>query len=356
MTDYRHSPLADEAPGHVEVIGQWNGHTMGGRIPPFMAVAQKTGGVYWENPPTLDEALRETGLDAEVTLEDLVVPQAGMNADGEFEYTYVPVPNHKITVGHRGGVATPYAPVGSRYRVIQTRTVAELGQNVIDNHESAALRAVGAYGDPIGSRVFFAFDLGQFSVGGHDQHDLALILGSSHDGSSGLFASVAPMRWMCTNMANGIFGRGMQGKWSIRHTESADGRVQEIRDALRLTFRYRDRYIAEGEALMTEAMTEREFLAFQHELFNVPELENASQRQRTIVANRDQALLDIFNGPTVEADKRTRWAAAQSVYEYLDWARRVRGAEDEAFARAERTLAGEDENVKARTWGLLISA
>jgi phage/plasmid-like protein (TIGR03299 family) len=329
---------------------------MGGRVPPYIALAQKTGGVYYENPPTLDQALRDTGLDAEVTLEDLVVPQMGMNEAGEIVTDYLPVPGHKITVGHRGGIATPYAPVGSRYRVIQTRTVAELGQNVIDNHEAASLRAVGAYGDPIGSRVFFAFDLGQFSVGGHDEHDLALILGSSHDGSSGLFASVAPMRIPCTNMANGIFGRGMQGKWSIRHTESADGRVQEIRDALRLTWKYVDRYKAEGEALMTEAMTEREFLAFQHELFAVPDLEDASQRQRTIVANRDEALLGIWNGPTVENDKRTRWAAAQSVYEYLDWARRVRGADDEAFARAERTLAGEDENVKARTWNLLVTA
>jgi phage/plasmid-like protein (TIGR03299 family) len=356
MTEYRHSPLADEAPGTVETIERWNGHTMGGRVPPFIAVAQQTGGVYWENPPSLDEALRQTGLDAEVTLEDLVVPQMGMNEHGEIETVYLPVNDYKVTVGHRGGVATPYAPVGSRYRVIQTRTVAEIGQGVIDSADDAQLRAVGAYGTPIGSRIFFAFDLGAFAVGGVDRHDLALILGSSHDGSTGLFASVAPMRFACTNMANGIFGRGMTGRWSIRHTESADGRIQEIRDALRLTWKYVERYQAEGEALLAEAMTEREFLAFQHELFAVPDLEDASQRQRTIVANRDEELLGIWNGPTNEFGRRTRWAAAQSVYEYLDWARRVRGAEDQAFARAERTLAGEDENVKAKTWNLLVTA
>lgn len=354
MTEYRTSPLAAEAPGEAEMIGRWSGHQMGGRIPAFLGLAQRTGGVFLEStsdkPRTVVEALHQTGLDFEVTLEPLqttVINDEGVST--------LDLPRHFATVQrHPDGRVVPMGPVGTKYRPIQNPTVANLGQLVVDGGDGSLL-AIGAYGEPIGSKVYFAFDLGEFTVGGSDQHNLALTLITGHDGSSGLMAQAAPTRVACTNQINGIFGRRFASRFTIRHTESAEGRAQEVREALGLTWKYVDRYQEEAETLLGEAMTEREFLAFEHELFGVLEFERATPRQQTLIGNRDEILLEVWRGDTNEFGRNTRFAAAQSVYEYLDHLSVVRGSDPEA-ARWERILTGQTESAKARTWDVLLSA
>src|SRR3954468_10697105 len=225
MTGYRHSPLADEAPGVVETVTPWAGQTMGGRVPAFIGLAQRTGGVFLETStngesvPTVAERLVQVGLDYEVTLEDLKVTVPGMNADGEFEVREEPMPHHRATVArYPDGRITPFGPVGTRYTPIQNMTVANLGQTVVDGGDGS-LVAIGAYGDPIGSHVYMAFDLGDFTVGGSDLHKLALTLDTAHDGSGGLTASADPTRVRCTNACSGMFGRRRGSSYTIRHTE-----------------------------------------------------------------------------------------------------------------------------------------
>lgn len=351
MTDYRRSPLANEAPGEAEVITRWGGHTMGGRrIPAFLGLAQRTGGVFFENPPSVEDALKQTGLDFQVTLEPLQTTV--INDDG---VSTLDLPRHFATVGrYSDGRTVPFGPVGNKYRPIQNETVAGLGQLVVDRGEGSLL-AVGAYGDPIGSKVYMAFDLADFTVGGSDQHNLALNLITTHDGSGGLMAQAAPTRVPCTNQINGIFGKRHASRFTIRHTESAEGRAQEVREALGLAWKYVDRYQEESERLLAEVFTERDFLAFEHELFQVPEFENTTARQRTLIGNRDEILLDLWRGDTNEFGRGTRYAAAQSVYEYLDHLAIVRGSDPDA-ARWERILTGQTEGAKARVWQALVDA
>ncbi len=348
MSGYRRSPLADQAPGAPEQIAPWDGHTMGGRVPAFLGLAPE-GGIYWENPPSLDEAVRAAGLDFQVTLEPLsttVVTDEGVST--------LPLPKHFATVQrHPDGRVVPMRPVGDRYTPIQNPTVAEIAGLVLDESPDAALRAVGSFGDPVGSKVYFAFALGQFQVGGHDPHDLYLTVISGHDGTSGLSAQVAPMRVACTNMVGGVFGR-TKGRYVIRHTESAAGRVQDIREALQLTHRYTEQYVEESEQMLRQPMTEHDFLAWEHELFGAPRLEDASARQRTITANRDEVLLGVWRGDTLEFGRGTRWAAAQAVYEYLDWLAAARG-DDPQRTRWEKAMSGLTEPVKTEAWASLIA-
>lgn len=347
---YRKSPLLDQAPGTAEVITAWGGETMGGRVPAFLGLAQRTGGVFFENPPSTEEAFRQAGLDFTVVLEN---NQCTRITEDGVETKEVPRTRTTAAV-YPDGSWEPFGPVGTRYTPIQNETIANLGQLVVDRGDGS-LVAVGAYGEPVGSRVYMAFDLGGFQIGGHDPHNLALTFLGAHDGTGGLVALTAPTRVQCTNAVSGIFGRRQAGRYTIRHTESADGKVQDVREALEMTWKYVERYQDESETLLGESMTEREFLAFEHELFGVPRLEDATDRQRTMIGNRDEALVNIWRGDNSEFGRGTRWAAAQSVYEFLDWNSIVRGADAE-MARWERTLAGETEDSKARTWNLLLAA
>lgn len=305
MSHYRTSPMADSAPGKAETVTPWHGETMGGkRLPAFLGLAQRTGGIFYENPPTVEDAYIQTGLNFTIELENNTCSR--LTPDG---VETKDVPRTRTTVAvWPDGRWEPFGPVGTRYTPIQNPTIASLGQLVVDRGEGA-LVAVGAYGDPIGSRVYMAFNLDDFNVGGRDPHNLALTFTAAHDGTGGLTAAVRPTRLACTNAVNGIFGSRI-GTYTIRHTQSADGKVQDIREALSMTWKYVDRYQEESEALLRGTFTEREFMAFQHELFGVPAFEDATPRQRTLIANRDEALLDIWRSDTVEDVKQTRFAAA----------------------------------------------
>lgn len=356
---YRTSPLAAEATGTVETIQRWGGHTMGGRVPAFLGLAQRTGGVYLENPPSVTEGLRQTGLDFEVKLHTLqtVVAEPVIGPDGDLgmQTTAHELTRHRATVGHfADGTVRPFGPVGSRYQPIQPVEVAEIGQSVVDE-AGGSLLALGMYGEPLGSRLYMAFDLGDFEVGGQDKHNLALTIVAANDGTGGVVGQLAPVRLQCTNQTSGIFGRRRSSRFTIRHTSGASVRVQEVRDALGLTFAYVEAYQAEAEKLLAQPMTTDDFVSWERELFGAPaDPEEASKNTATMTRNRDDALVSIFTGATNEGVHRTRYAAAQSVIEYLDHVSIVRGSDPDA-KRWSRIMAGQTEGQKARAWESLAT-
>lgn len=353
---YRHSPLAPEAPGHAEQISQWDGHTMGGRVPAFVGLAQATGGLFFENPPSVAEGLRQSGMDFTVELHDLqaVVPLSSVDSDGgelvvpqTFELA-----RHKATVGHwDDGRIEAFGPVGTRYQPIQNTEAAELGQLLVDGGD-ASLLAIGTYGKPFGCHTYMAFDLGGFKIGGVDKHQTALTIVNHHDGSGGLNIQAAPVRVACTNQVAGIFGRRRKSRYVVRHTSSAKGKIAEIRNALGMVAEYVETYEREAEALLAHPMSTDDFVRWERELFGQPR-EDASDRERTMVEHRDEALTTIWRSETSDFGWHTGFAAAQAVIEYLDHESIVRGRDPER-ARMERVMAGTTEATKARAWASLL--
>ena len=159
---------------------------------------------------------------------------------------------------------------------------------------------------------------------------------------------------MCTNQTSGIFGRRHASRYVLRHTQGAKARVAEVRDTLSLTWNYVEHYQAEAEQLLAQPMSVDDFLTWEHELFQVRDLADLSKNRQTMATNRDEALVGIFTGATNEGVEGTRYAAAQSVIEYLDFESIVRGADPES-KRWERLMAGQTETSKARAWNSLLT-
>lgn len=356
--------LSQEATGAVETITQWDGHTMGGRVPAFMGLAQRTGGVYLEQadggaPLTVEKAMHDTGLDFEVKLERIqaVVDEPVVTDDGPTTVQRtIDMPRYRTTAGHfADGRIVPFGPVSPRYQPIQPIEVAELGDSVV-READGALRALGMFGDPLGSRLYMAFDLGEFQVGGKDKHDLYLTIIADQAGRGGVVAQLAPIRFACTNQTNGVFGRRHASRYVLRHTQGAKGRAAEIRSTLSLTWDYVAHYQAEAEQLLSQPMSTDDFVSWEHELFGVPaDPADQSKNKATMTATRDETLVRIFTGPTAAGVEHTAYAAAQSVIEYLDFEAIVRGRDPEA-KRWERLMAGQTENQKARAWNSLVNA
>lgn len=347
--------------GTVETITQWDGHTMGGRVPAFVGLAQRTGGVYLEEadkPLSVPDAMRQVGLDFDVKLEGIqaVVDEPVVTADGPTTVRRtIDMPRYRASTGHfRDGAIRPFGPVSPRYQPIQPVEIAALGDDVV-SEAGGKLQALGMFGDPVGSRLYMAFGLGEFQVGGKDRHDLSLTIVADQAGRGGVVAQLAPIRVQCTNQTSGIFGRRHASRYVLRHTQGAKARIADIRAALSLTWNYVEHYQAEAERLLAQPMGTDDFLTWERELFAAPaEDSGASKNRLTMAANRDEALVGIFQGPTNEGVAGTRYAAAQSVIEYLDFEAIVRGADPEA-KRWERLMAGQTENAKGRAWNSLLT-
>lgn len=371
MSSYRNSDLPTDAPaaGTVETITQWSGHTMGGRVPAFMGLAQRTGGVYLENPPSVQDALKATGLDFEVRLEtvEAVVTESapGMSETGELVEVQVEkrlaIPRYRATVAHfhdgRDPVAiTPW--VSPRYTPVQNTDALQWGQNIVDGG-AGSLVALGAYGDPVGSKTYAAFDLGDFTVGGKrggDAHKLYLTVTNAHDGSGGLTARVAPIRLACTNETPIYFGKGTRNpRFTMKHTAGVGGRVAEARQALEMAREYTDTLVDAMGSLLDVQMTENEFIAYTRQVFGVKgQPSDWSKRAATVNQAREDVLTGILASPTCDYGRGTAYGAFQAVAEYADHFSGVRGSDDEKVARRqERLMEGSQDVMRQRAWDLL---
>jgi hypothetical protein len=371
MSTYRHSTLAAEAPNAVETITRWRGQTMGGRVPAFMALAQRTGGLFLDmeqEPRSLPDAMHAVGLDFEVRLEKVFahVAQEGVSEDGTISTQYVPVeiPDRRVATMHYndGRQPVPINPtLRPSYEVVQNTEALAAGQEII-SEGAGRLVALGAYGDPVGSKVYAGFTLDGFTVGGGDPHGLALTITTGHDGYSGLSFRLAPLRFACTNESPLYFGRkhSITPAFTRRHTKNVMNEAAvQAKAALELAEIYREVYVGEAEKALAHKVTENQAITYWRQVFQVPaDASDWKPRQATVAQEREDTLVGLLGGDTCDFGRGTAYAAFQAVTEYMDWLAPVRGADDAAQAanRQRRVVEGTLDDMKQRAWDLAVKA
>lgn len=364
MAKYRTSPLASEAPGVAETITRWSGQTMGGRVPAFMGLASRTGGVYLERPGmTVAEGLRETGLDYEVRLQPvsaMVTTDDLTVVDGEPQVAQVTtahdIPNYRATVLHyNDGRVVPVTPwVSPKYQIVQNTEALAVAQEIISGG-FGGLVALGAYGNPVGAKTYAALALDGMLVGGEDPMGLFLTVTNAHDGMGGLGFRLAPMRFACTNETPLYFGRGsVHPVFTRRHTKNVLAHAAEYAQAtLDIAAQYRTTFAAEAERALKVKMNENKAIVYWRQVFGVPtDTADWSPRQATVAQAREDQLVSLLAGDTTAAGRGTAWAAFNAVTEYVD---HLAPARSDA-RRQERILTGETDALKQRAWNLAVPA
>ena len=353
MANYKKSELELTAPGRPEVIGKWRGDIMGGRVPSFAALAKRTGGVYWENPPSVADGKKGTDLDFEVRLESLqaVVAQDGMSESGELVKIEkrIEVPRFRAAVAHYNDGRDPQVLStwqSPKYVPIQTDEALAWG----DAMSGSQLVALGAWGDPVGSKVFAAYDLGGFRVGGQDDHELVLNITTTHDGTGATTARVVPLRLQCTNEGSFHFGRGSANpSIKVRHTVNAKDALAQAQATVSQAREYLGVYAKNMDGLLKVKMTENDFITWTRELYEVPK----DEAPKGAAQQREDTLVELLHGDTTEFGRGTRYAALQAVTEYAQHLAPVR-ATDEALARATRVVRGRVDDLMDRAYASLV--
>jgi phage/plasmid-like protein (TIGR03299 family) len=166
-----------------------------------------------------------------------------------------------------------------------------------------------------GQRVFLTAKIGEtFDVAGSDAHDMYLLITNSHDGTQAFTAAITTIRAVCNNTVT-LGLSSAKTKWSLRHKSSLEGKIQDARDSLKMTYKYKDAFMAEVEKMMEVEVTKDQFKKIVEGI--VPPAK--FQHDKAVAG-----LMDVFeNEPTVintEANG-TGWGAYNAITYWTDWER-----------------------------------
>jgi phage/plasmid-like protein (TIGR03299 family) len=191
-------------------------------------------------------------------------------------------------------------------------------------------------------------------IRGVDRIEINIVLLNNHTGSRAITGLLTSTRVVCANTQRAAL-RNAESSFKFRHTESASERVQEAREKLGLTFKYMEEFQAEANKMLETAMAIDAFRKVCGEIWT-PLPDTATNRSKTIAANRKSSLDKLFLHADTNVNIRgTRWAAYQSITEYLDHGGPVKGTTSAAKAinRAVRSIDGTVVETKQRAFAVL---
>ena len=264
-----------------------------------------------------------------VRLEDLEIP-SHLNSDKSYQYVIRTNPADKSQTDVLG-------VVGERYVPLQNEDLFAFGDNLLDGGgrwETA--------GSLKGGRVVFgSLALERETIldpnGVADKINTYLLINTSHDGSVAIQASVTPVRVVCANTLNVALNRtkkkdGVKQSFKIRHTQSAEGKIQVARQALGMANAYMDEFSKLANLMIQKEITATQFNEII--LAAYPKPEEDSKLATTKWKNKVDLINDIYTGEFNGMIANTAWGAFNALTERLDWYRSGKRGKQEGILSA----------------------
>jgi phage/plasmid-like protein (TIGR03299 family) len=287
-------------------------------------------GTVFTEEKTTAEMLSAANLNNwNVRLEDVNIP-SHLSSDKSYQYVVRTNPTDNTQTDVLG-------VVGERYVPLQNEDLFSFGDNILDGggrwETAGSIRG--------GRVVFGSLALERETIldpnGVADKVKTYLLINTSHDGSIAIQASITPVRVVCANTLNLALGRtkkrdGIKQSFKIRHTQTANGKVQIARETLGLANSYMDAF-----DIMAKAMIEKEITAQQFNdiiLAAYPKPEDEKKAAVTKWTNKVDVINDIYTGEFNGMIAGTAWGAFNALTERLDWHRSARGGNNESLLAA----------------------
>ena len=224
--------------------------------------------------------------------------------------------------------------VGERYKVLQNEELFDFASALL--HDGGRWETAGSIKS--GTQVFGSIALERETVidaqGVGDKVKTYLLVNTSHDGSVSIQASVTPVRVVCANTLNLALGggvgrhRGIKQSFKIRHTQSANGKIQMAREALGIANTYMDEFDKMAQELFEIQVSNDKFQDIIRMAYPKPEDENKAAVTRW--SNLIEQLEDVYMGDFNHMIAGTAWGTLNAMTERLDWHRSARGGNTEA--------------------------
>ena len=301
------------------------------------------GTVFTEEKTTAEMLAAANLNNWNVRLVDVEIPNT-LTSDKSYQYVVRTNPTNNTQTDVLG-------VVGERYVPLQNEDLFSFGDNILDGggrwETAGSIRG--------GRVVFGSLALERETVldpnGVADKVKTYLLINTSHDGSIAIQASITPVRVVCANTLNlalGARGKGPKQSFKIRHTQTAEGKIQIARETLGLANKYMDAF-----DIMANAMIQKEITAQQFNdivLAAYPKPEDEKKNALTRWNNKVDVINDIYTGQFNGMIANTAWGAFNALTERLDWHRNARGGSNESLLAA---ASGFDATITAEKNRLL---
>ena len=261
------------------------------------------------------------------------------------------VPNKWATtrIHPKSGQREVLGMVGKSYQVVQNEQACDLLNFIVD--------ATGAHFETAGSlrggrEVFVTMKLpDSMMVAGIDAMDLYLAMCTSHDGSRLARVLCTPVRIVCANTQAAAFDNNV-GEYAFSHSGDIEGKLTEIRDALKLVPAYLDQFQAEAEKMIEKQLEWEQLQRISDELWPLDEEDKETAFLKKMARERD--LKHLFEEADTLANIRgTAWAGYQAITEWLDHKQPAKSD----YHRANKVLGdGTVTATKKRAFDLVLAA
>ncbi len=264
-----------------------------------------------------------------VRLEDMPIP-SHLTSDKSYQYVVRTNPTTNTQTDVLG-------VVGERYHVLQNEDLFSFGDNILDGGgrwETA--------GSIKGGRVVFgSLALERETVldpnGVADKVKTYLLINTSHDGSIAIQASITPVRVVCANTLNLALNRtrkkdGVKQSFKIRHTQTANGKVQIARETLGMANKYMDEFDKMAHAMIAKEISAKDFNDIILAAYPKPDKDTKGAIKKW--ENKVDMINDIYTGEFNGMIAGNAWGAFNALTERLDWYRSARGGSNESMLAA----------------------
>lgn len=288
------------------------------------------GTVIPEDVVTTQRALELAGLDWEVEKHplEIILPNG--------ETTIVPRQYANI----RSTDSKVLGIVGERYGVFQNRQAFEFGDRLVDDYGAKWHTAGSLFG---GTQAWMLMKLPQdVLIAGEESERIQpfICFRNSHDGSSCLEVFTTFTRVVCNNTLTWALADTPR-KFSIRHKGDLMRYVSQVQEALGIMFNLLAQLEREGEQLITQEFSTRDFDRMLRELMPEPDSEE-QQRKHNMWSDKIAEYRDYFvNRDNLQNITGTKWGALQAITEVADHNLTLRKqVHDVADTRFDRILNG----------------
>ncbi len=242
------------------------------------------------------------------------------------------------------GDTTPLGVVGQRYTPIQNRDAfAPLAyleaEGFISGYEQA-----GMLGD--GQRVFIIARLAE-EMRLVDKHHARILFSTTHDGSGAFSVRAMIQRLWCANQIPRLREQGKSLGISIRHTQSAEQRISQVKHRVMEEMRWIEEYEAGYQRLLDTPADAPTRGAFVDMLAPIPSGPKVTDRMISTAWRKQQDIMGCINSSANQNIAGTVAALFQGAVEYSDYGARGNNAE--------RILLGRDIDFKRRAWDLALT-
>jgi phage/plasmid-like protein (TIGR03299 family) len=261
-----------------------------------------------------------------VRLEDMPIP-SHLSSDKEYQYVVRTNPTDKTQTDILG-------VVGERYHVLQNEDLFSFGDNILDG--GGRWETAGSLKG--GRQVFGSLALERETVldpnGVADKVKTYLLINTSHDGSIAIQASITPVRVVCANTLNVALNRtkkkdGVKQSFKIRHTQTANGKVQIARQTLGLANAYMDEFDKMAHAMIAKEISAKDFNDIILAAYPKPDKDTKGAVKKW--ENKVDTINDIYTGEYNGMISGNAWGAFNALTERLDWYRSARGGNNESI-------------------------